>query len=267
MENPTSMICRLKQVARGIPIMQIKSYQTATISFWIGSEWVTGYRAYMINERGTIVRVRLVDGACPGLPRDLILKLENRAYPEFWEHEVNVYERLQRLTESYAPECHGTGLIDNTRILILTDVGDMSMENESMHVMDDNSLRGLFAAPLWAMRKCGVIINEWSTRSIQWWNDACCFLDFQTAQIAPYGGEDDETKFFIKSHTASLVAQYRQIHGAEKPYKATYSPEIERAAAELDARFEAANAHEAAYREWMEEQARQQQQLGVPHSL
>lgn len=150
-----------------------------------------------------VIRLQLEKSSSESLPEHVVLKKETDE--ERFNTELEIYNRLESLQGTHIPELYGVATMNNTRALVMSDVGGIPLVDEKMVDMDDDTLRRLLRIPLQKICEAGVLLEDVSMLNVHFVKGSFVILDFDVARIE----SDRDTDLDVSEQIEDIIDHFR----------------------------------------------------------
>lgn len=150
-----------------------------------------------------VIRLRLENSTLKSLPEHVVLKKETDE--EHFNTELRIYDELKSLQGTHIPTLFGVAIIDDTRALVMSDVGGIPLVDEKMIDMDEDTLRRLLRIPLQKIGEAGVLLEDVSMLNVHFVNGFFVILDFDVARIESQRDTDSD----VSEQVEDIIDHFR----------------------------------------------------------
>ncbi|GKU09528.1 unnamed protein product [Fusarium langsethiae] len=144
------------------------------------------------------------------LPDRIVLKSQKPDWEEEFDNELLAYNKLQPVQSITVPKFYGMVQHENTRALILSDIGGHCVANPEGAVLDEQDMRTLFYHAFKSINKFGVSYEDPKLDNFHLVNDEgkdkIMIVDLESAD---YEQTEEELAYTAKTTTNFMMRQYR----------------------------------------------------------
>jgi RIO-like serine/threonine protein kinase len=156
-----------------------------------------------------VLRIQLQDNATGILPHQIVLKLKDRNHGDSFAREREFYERFSQLQGQYIPRFYGIATVDCTEALVLSDVGGITLMDESMPNLSKEELERNLRNILRPIRDAGVKLEDVSLFNIHYTEDGRVIaLDFEEVET-DLPCDEATVERDVESQVGDLVKDYQ----------------------------------------------------------
>ncbi|RSL39074.1 hypothetical protein CEP53_014336 [Fusarium sp. AF-6] len=209
------------------------AYVYQTFQFEFESRNVIGY-GEPIRVAGTyfrhVIRLLLSDETRRELPQHVVVKIEDHdlqhpvddAGDNFFDTEAKIYRHLQRLQGEHIPKLYGIAIMGGSRAMVLSDVGEITMVDENMPLLEESVVRQKLRKPLEAVRLAGVYHENAGPKNIVYCDGKFIVLDFELAKVCLSSVQEMTEE--VDMQIDDLVRYYKERQRAIR--KDAFPPEV-----------------------------------------